>query len=162
MKLSQKLEEAFNLQLNYEFTAGYFYLGLAAALDATVFTGFANWMRKQGQEEFVHAMKFYDYVYLRHGKVTLYSIAKPDCSHKTPLEAFAKALEVEKENTKNIEALYQLAIEEKDFAAQAFLGYFVKEQVEEENTVQIMLDKLTLAGDRVSALLQLNAKAEQR
>ena len=162
MKISQKLEEALNLQVNYEFTAAYEYLALAASLNATAFTGFATWMTAQAHEECEHAMKIYNYMYLRGSEVTLFPLPKPAGNIKEPIKAFQKALELEKETTKNIHALYQLAVDEKDFSAQEFLNYFVKEQDEEEDSIQSIIDQLTFAGERSAAVLQLDSIAGKR
>ncbi|MDR0392807.1 MAG: ferritin [Puniceicoccales bacterium] len=162
MKLSQKIEEGLNLQMHHEFDAAYIYLGLAAALDATVFTGFGHWMRKQYEEELAHAMKFYRFINERHGKVRLRDLIKPDFTITTPLQAFEKAYQIELDNTQNIHRLYALSVEEKDYATQEFLHYFIKEQVEEESSVQTIIDQLKFVGDRPAALFSLDQRAGQR
>ncbi|MDR0756004.1 MAG: ferritin [Puniceicoccales bacterium] len=162
MRLSQKIEEGLNLQMHHEFDAAYTYLGLAAALDATVFTGFGHWMRKQYEEELTHAMKFYHFINERHGKVCLQNLIKPDFTTTTPLQAFEKAYQTELDNTQNIHRLYALSVEEKDYATQEFLHYFIKEQVEEESSVQMIVDQLKFVGDRPAALFSLDQRAGQR
>jgi ferritin len=162
MKLSQKIEEGLNLQMHHEFDSAYIYLGLAAVLDATVFTGFGHWMRKQYEEELTHAMKFYHFINERHGKICLRDLIKPDFMITTPLQAFEKAYQAELDNTQNIHRLYALSVEEKDYATQEFLHYFIKEQVEEENTVQMIVDQLKFVGDRPAALFSLDQRAGQR
>jgi ferritin len=159
---SKKLFDAFNRQLNQELNAAYLYLSLAAHFDAANHQGFATWMRAQSAEENQHALKFWEHIYSRGGKVDLLAIEKPRSEFHSPLDAFEAALHAEKENTQEIHKLYELAVSEKDYPAQVFLNFFIEEQVEEENTAQQIVDTLKQIGDSSSALLMLDRELGQR
>ena len=75
--LNEKIEKAFNRQLNAELYSAYLYLSMSASLASQNLPGFAAWMRAQTKEEFQHAMKFYDHIIARSGKVQLTAIDPP-------------------------------------------------------------------------------------
>lgn len=150
---SPTLETAFNAQIQKEFFSSYLYLSMAAHFEAVNLPGFAAWMKTQADEERSHAMKLWDYVYDRGGKVVLAAIEQPPVAFTRPLEVFAQVLAHEQKVTASINALYALAGEEKDVAAQIFLQWFVAEQVEEEKSVTDLIEQLKLSGDQAFAVL---------
>jgi ferritin len=159
MKISTTLEELINRQIHMEFESRYAYLGLSAWFETTPFHGFASWMRKQASEENFHAMKFFDYLTDRFGTVKLLPIGAPTCTFNSPLAAFQAALGHEQKVTASINSLYEAAINEKDYQTAGFLNWFLKEQVEEEKSVQDMIDDLELAGKDPDALLRIDKEA---
>src|SRR5262245_2417323 len=110
--LSKKIETLLNKQINYEFTAAYNYLAMKAWFESANLAGFANWMQHQAVEEIEHAMKLFQFVCDRGGQVRLDSVDKPGGGYKTPREVFAKATQLEKNNTKSINDLYAAAVAE--------------------------------------------------
>jgi ferritin len=162
MKLTTKLQTALNDQINLEFQSAYAYLGMSAYFDHTAFTGFAQWMKLQGQEELGHANKFYTYVVDRGGKVKLQALSAPKCDYKSPLEAFQVSLKHEQKVSQSICNLYELATREKDYPTLSFLKWFLDEQVEEEKTVGDIILKLELVGDNRNGLYHLDKLAGKR
>jgi len=160
--LNPKIQDAFNEQINKELFSSYLYLSMAAYFESQSFTGMAQWMRIQTQEENMHAMKFYDFIHERNGRVTLTEIAAPKTEWQGPLDAFEEALKHEQMITASINALADLALAEKDHAAHSFLQWFVNEQVEEEASVQAIIDKLNLVGDNGVALFMIDQELGQR
>ncbi len=160
--ISKKVEVALNQQINNELASYYSYLGMSAFLETTPFKGFASWMRMQAEEEQGHAMKIFDYLNDRSGKVVLEAVDQPQTDFSSPLEIFESSLGQEMEVTGQINEIFQLAQEEKDFATLEFLGWFLTEQVEEEKSAQDMVDLLKLAGGSVEALLRIDSEAGQR
>ncbi len=154
--ISEKMEKAFNEQINKELFSEYLYLSMQAYFERLNLTGFTNWMTVQVQEEHAHAMGMYNYLHERGGKVELMSIDKPQTDWKSPLDVFKNVLEHEKYVTSRINALMDVAEQEKDRAALSFLDWYLKEQVEEENNVGGVLAKLELIGDDKHALLLLD------
>jgi len=146
MMLNPKIEEAFNRQINAELFSAYLYLSMSAYFEARSLEGMANWMRIQAQEEVGHAMKFFNFLNERDGRVILAAIDQPKTDWGSPAEAFQDAYEHEQKITGLINDLSALATAEKDFAAHNFLEWFVAEQVEEEDTVRTILDQFKLAG----------------
>ncbi len=160
--LSDKMQQALNEQFHNEMYSAYLYLAMAADLEAQNLPGFATWMRKQSQEEIEHAMKFYQHIYDRGGRVTLEALPKPPAEFGSPLAAFQKALEHEKSITQHIETLYELALEEKDYPAQVMLQWFIEEQVEEEKTAVEIIEKLKMVGKHPPALLMMDHQLGER
>ena len=101
-------------------------------------------------------MKFYDYILRRGAKVNIEAIAKPETEWESPLAAFEQALSHERYVTSLINDLVALAREEKDFATDNFLQWFVEEQVEEEENAMENVSKLTLAGESKELLFKIN------
>jgi ferritin len=160
--ISKKMQDALNEQVNAEFYSAYLYLSMVAYFESINLPGFATWMRVQTQEEVMHAMKIYDYVIERGGRITLKSIAEPQAEWKSPLAAFEAAYGHEQKVTGLINELVNLAIEEKDHAANMFLQWFVNEQVEEENTADTVVQKLKLMADAPGGMYMLDNEMAQR
>jgi ferritin len=160
--LSPKIEDALNSQINAELYSSYLYLSMSAYCDSQNLAGMANWMRIQAQEEHTHAMKFFDFVNERDGRVLLTQIEAPKTEWTSPLNVFEETLAHEQKVTGLINGLVDLSLEEKDHASNTFLQWFVTEQVEEEATAKTILDKLKLIGDNPVALYMLDGELGQR
>ena len=160
--LTDSLEEALNEQINAELYSEHLYLSIAAYYEDEGLPGFASWMRAQADEERAHAMRIYDFVIERDGRVTLDSIDSPPREWSSPSDAFEAAYEHEVEITEMIDDLVALAREENDNATENMLQWFVAEQVEEEATAQAVLDKLKHVGDDGPGLLMVDQELGQR
>ena len=160
--LSKQMESALNDQINAEMYSAYLYLAMSAYFQSTNLSGFANWMKIQTQEEMVHAMKFYDYINERGGRVDLQAIEAPPKDWKSPLDVFDATLLHEQKVTSLINNLVDIAIEERDHATNIFLQWFVSEQVEEEDTANEMLQKIKLMGDAPGGMFMLDNEMGQR
>jgi ferritin len=160
--LNPKIQDAINDQIQRELESAYIYLSMAAYFDSTALPGFAQWMKVQFQEEQFHAQKFYDFVNDRGGRVKLQPIGQPPVEFESPQDAFGQALAHEEKITRHINDLYALAVEEKDFASQMFLNWFVNEQVEEEKNVNDILDVLKLIKGDGHALLMFDKESGLR
>ncbi|NLX19707.1 MAG: ferritin [Desulfobulbus sp.] len=160
--LNEKMLNAINKQINAEMYSAYLYLSMEAHFQSISLKGFANWMRAQAQEEMMHAMKFYDYVYERGGTVTLEAIDKPETTWESPLAVFEAVLEHEKHVTRLINDLVDLAIQEKDHASNIFLQWFVTEQVEEEASASEVIDKLKLIEGTRAGLFMVDGELGKR
>ena len=160
--LSKKVEKALNDHLNMEYSSAYVYQAMAAYFSDINFSGFAAWMDNQAEEERTHARKIYDYILERGGKVALSEIRAPKSQYKSALEAFEDSLKHEKAVTKSIEKLYVLAKDEKDFGTEVFLQWFITEQIEEESTVESIIDKFKMLEGTNTALYLLNNELGSR
>ena len=160
--LNKKLEEALNAQINAEFWSAYLYLSMSSDMSDKGMAGVANWFAIQFKEEQDHAMKFFNYVISRGGKVTLKPIEKVDTEWKSPLAAFEQTLQHEDKVTSLINDLYALAEQEKDYATQSMLKWFIDEQVEEEENAKAIIDTLKLIGDNGYGLYQLDKELATR
>jgi len=160
--LSKNMEKALNKQINAELYSAYLYLAMAAYFESLSLSGFANWMRIQAQEELTHAMKFYDFVYERGGRVVLDAVDAPPEAWDSSLAAFEGAYEHECKVSAMINDLVNLALEEKDHATNTFLQWFVSEQVEEEASADAVVQKLKLIGDHGNGIFMLDRELGQR
>jgi ferritin len=157
-----KIQEALNKQLNAELYSSYLYLSMCAYFESINLKGFANWMRIQAQEELMHAMKFYDYIDERGGRVTLTKIDGPPTQWETPRAVFEHVYQHEQKVTGLINTLVDLALSESDHATNNFLQWFVAEQVEEEASADEVIQKLKIVGDQGGGLFMLDRELGQR
>jgi ferritin len=160
--LGTAIEEAMNEQIKNELFSAYQYLSMAAYCESENLPGFAQWMRAQSREEMEHAMKFYDFILERNGRVALRALDGPLVEFGSPLEVFEQALEHERRVTAMINDLYALAVRENDYASQTFLQWFVTEQVEEEKNAGDVVETLKMVGDKSEALFLLDRELGQR
>ena len=160
--LGKVVQDAMNEQIKNELYSAYQYLSMAAYCESENLPGFAHWMRAQFREETEHAMKFYDFILDRNGRVVLQAIDQPVVEFGSPLEVFQHALEHERRVTVMINDLYGLAVRENDYASQTFLQWFVTEQVEEEKNTGDVVETLKMVGDKSEALFLLDRELGQR
>ena len=160
--IGQALVDALNEQLKHELYSSYLYLAMSAYCDDQNLPGFAHWMRLQAEEEREHAMKFYDFILDRDGKLALQALPQPPREFGSPVDLFEQVLGHEQEITSLIEQLYRKAGSEQDHATQIFLEWFITEQIEEEKTASELLETLRMAGDSKVALLMLDRELGAR
>ncbi len=160
--IHSKVQAALNAQINKEFYSAYLYLSMSAHFEAQNLPGFAKWTRMQADEEKEHALKIFDFVNERGGRVVLEAIEKPQTEWGSPLEVFEAVLEHEKKVTQSIHDLYALAVKENDYATQVMLHWFIEEQVEEEANASLLVEQLRMAADHRGALLHLDRHAGKR
>lgn len=156
------MQAALNAQIKAELDSAYLYLSMAAHFEAVNLGGFAKWMRLQAKEEQGHAMRIFDFVVERGGRVVLEAVDKPQTDFGRPVEVFQQVLEHERKVTGLIHDLYAMAQSEKDYASQVMLHWFIEEQVEEESTAEGIVERLRLAGDAGAALLLLDRELGAR
>jgi ferritin len=151
-----KIQDALNEQINHEFYSSYLYLSMSAYFETLNLQGFAHWMRLQSTEEQVHAIKLFDFINDRNGRVILGAIEQPPTEFQSPLEVFQQAFKHEQQVTEMIDRLYKLAAVDKDYAIQVALQWFIEEQVGEEKLVRQIVDELKMIGDEGVALFILD------
>ena len=147
---------AINEQINSEFQASYAYLAMSAFCDRQKFSGAAQWLRMQSDEERLHAMKLFDFVLARDGAVELKALGQPRVSFDSLVAVFEQALEAEQNVTLQINALYELCFTEKAFAEMTELQWFLTEQVEEEKTMREIVAKFRLVRNDPAAILDMD------
>ena len=160
--LSQKMEQALNDQVNAEMYSAYLYLAMSSFFEDQNLSGFANWMYVQAQEEMTHAMKIYNYIFDRGGKVTLKAIDAPPSKWDDPLKVVEEVYEHEQKVTKMIHNLVDLARSEKDHGTDNMLQWFVSEQVEEEANADELMQRLKMVGGQGHGLLMIDRELSGR
>jgi ferritin len=160
--LSPKVQDAFNRQINAEMFSSYLYLSMAAYFEDQNLKGMAHWMQIQSNEETAHAMRFFNFINDRGGRVKLAQIEAPKTEWKSPLEAFEEAYQHEQKITAMINELFGLVAVERDGAGHDFLEWFCREQVEEESNAQWIVARLKLAGDSGAGLILVDQELGKR
>jgi ferritin len=160
--MTNKMEKALNEQINENCTRPICAQPCRPGSSPQNLPGFASWMKVQAREENTHAMKFFDFIHERRGRVVLKAVKEPGKEWDAPLAAFEAALEHEKHITGRINELMNLAVAEKDHATAGFLLWFVKEQVEEEASADRIVQMLKMAANAPGALLMLDHQMGER
>jgi len=162
--IHEKLHQMLNEQINWELYSAYLYLSMAAYANSIGLKGFANWFRIQEQEERFHALKFFDYLESRGLEVTLLAIGQPPAGWESPVALFEETAAHEEKVTGLINDLMAEAIAERDYATISFLQWYVDEQVEEEENVREILDRIRVASAEAGspALYMLDRELAQR
>jgi ferritin len=160
--LAKNLETALGKQVNRELYSAYLYLAMSSYFESVSMKGFAKWMRLQAKEEQMHAMKIYDYVVARRGKVTLLEIEAPKSKWASAGKVFEDTYAHEQKVTGMINSLVDLAVQEKDHATFDMLQWFVREQVEEEEQASDILNQINIVGDIPGHLFWLDHQLGKR
>ena len=160
--IGKAMQDAINEQINKELFSSYLYLSMAAHFEDANLPGFAHWMRIQEAGEREHAMKFYDFILERGGKVMLKAIDAPKTEWASTMEVMEEVAAHEAKVTASIYALYELALKEKDYPAQVMLQWFITEQVEEEKNAAEIVASLKMIEAHETAVLQLDHRLSKR
>ncbi len=160
--MNSRVYEAINDQVNNELSASHSYLAMSGVCEEMNFPGAAHWFRLQSEEERLHALRLFDFIHARDQAVSLRKIVAETTHATTLLEVFKAALAQEVHVSRQIDALYDMALQEKDFAAVAEMQWFVTEQVEEEKSARDIIAKLEMAGTDARALLVIDHELGMR
>lgn len=160
--IGKKLNDAMNEQIKNELESYYIYLSMAAWLHSKALDGMGHWMRVQAHEEMLHAMKFFNHLIDRGGKVALKDLKQLKGEWGSPLEVFQDAFEHEKFISKKINDLMSSARQEKEFASEPLLAWFTDEQIEEESNASKITEQLEMVGADKSGLLMLDRELAAR
>ncbi|MBN1896695.1 MAG: ferritin [Candidatus Aenigmarchaeota archaeon] len=162
MEITKNMENAVNVHMNEELASEYLYLAMSAYFEGENLKGFANWMKKQANEERAHAMRFYSYLFDRSGAAIFDAMKKPAVKWSSPLAAFEAAYKHEKYITGCINKLHDTAMKAGDKATMSMLKWFIDEQVEEEASAKEIVDKLKMVGKSVNGLMMLDQALGKR
>jgi len=147
--LKKKVEDLCNRQVEREGYSSNLYLAMASWAETNGLAGIGAWLYAQAEEEKVHMLKFLKYINERGGKAVIPAFKKPPEDYKDVVEMFDEVLKHEQFISASINDIVDLALTEKDFSTHNFLQWFVAEQVEEESSVQSIVDKLKLGGKNI-------------
>ncbi|MGB9827442.1 MAG: ferritin [Thermosphaera sp.] len=160
--MNEEVLKALNKQLNQELQNAYLYLSMAAFFDKKSLAGFSHYFKVQAKEELEHAMRFYEYIIDRGGVIELYDISAPSKKWGSIMEAVQEFYDAEVRNTGRIWELVDLVRKHEDKATEAFLQWFINEQVEEEKNASDLLAKVKLVGDNIAGILALDRMLAER
>lgn len=160
--ISKKMEDAINKQINKEMYSAFLYMSMSAQATMMGLKGTARWLMVQYHEEMLHAMRFFEYIQRQNGTAKLQAIEEVPSMFSSALDIFEKTLQHEQYVTKSINDLMDLAISEHDHATQAFVAWYVTEQVEEEDNANEILQKLKMIGDNKGGLYMIDQELGAR
>ncbi|HOH99340.1 MAG TPA: ferritin [Bacteroidales bacterium] len=144
--LTERIEKALNHQIGVEEHSSRIYLAMASWCEVNGFPGAAAFLYRQSDEERMHMLKIVHYVNDRGGHALLDKLENPVATYASLPEVFHHVFEHERYVSSEINKLYGLTLEEKDYTTGQFMQWYIEEQIEEESTVKGILDKMQLAG----------------
>src|SRR3954454_8622864 len=146
MLTSQKVIDAINEQIGYEFSAELQYYAIAAHFATEALPQLSQHFFQQAEEEKGHALRFIKYVVDAGGRVAIPAIDAPQSNFKNPEAAVQLSLDQEVKVTHQINALVELARTQNDFITINFLQWFLTEQLEEVSSMDNLLKIVQRAG----------------
>jgi ferritin len=141
--------QALNEQIANEFSASMQYVGAAVHYDAETLPRLASFFYRQAAEERQHAMMMVQYLLDVGEEVRVPDIEGQKTRFDDPIAPIRAALEQERVVGEEIYALFELAREVKDYRAEQFMHWFVKEQVEEVALMQDLLNVAERTSDNI-------------
>jgi ferritin len=160
--IGERIFQAMNEQIKHELESFYIYLSMAAYFHSQNLDGMAHWMRCQAHEEMIHAMKFFDHIIDRGGKVKLLDVNQQKTTWKSVLEAWKDTLAHEQFITGKIHGIVAIARKQNDFSSDTILNWFTKEQIEEEANAEKILRQLEMIGNSKEGLFMLDRELGTR
>lgn len=154
-RISDTLEKVLNEQMTREAFQAQVYLSYASWAEVNGFPGIADFLYKHMIEEREHMFKILKYINDRGGSAVIEAIDGPPDNPKNMEDCLKKTLKHEIDNSKEIDKIVALAHKEKDWATFSFAQWFVEEQIEEETLINGIIDKYTLATEKVKGNLNL-------
>ena len=142
--LNKNIEKILNKQVNREAYSAHLYLSMASWSEKNGYAGIAKWMYAQAEEEWMHMLKFINYINDRGGHAIISAIDKPPVEHGDVKETFEAVLAHEQKVSGWINDIVAITIEEKDYTTNNWIQWFVTEQIEEEASVNEILDKINM------------------
>ncbi len=158
--IKQEVEKALNEQIKREEHSSRIYLSMAIWCETNGFPGAAAFLYRQSDEERMHQLKLVHYVNDRGGKAHLMPLDQPVADYKSLREVFHEVLKHEQYITKSINDVYEVTLNEKDYTTGNFMQWYINEQIEEESTMQTILDKISLVGDDKAGMFHIDKELE--
>ena len=145
--ISKKVEDALNKQIVLEGYSSHLYLAMASWAETNGYNSTAKFLYTHAEEERMHMLKLFSYINDRGAHAIVPAFDKPPLKYQSVFDVFKKIYNHELMISKSINDLVGICVDERDFATQNFLQWYVNEQIEEENLAKSILDKLELLGD---------------
>ena len=159
--LSKNIETVLNKQIRIEAESSQVYLSMACWAEVKGLEGVAQFMYKQSDEERMHMLKLVKYINERGGHAIVSDLKAPKTAFGTMREMFEELYKHELFVSNSINELVHVTFEEKDYATNNFLQWYVAEQIEEEAQAKTILDKINLIGDDKGGLYLFDRDIQQ-
>ena len=157
---SDKFVKQLNVQIGNEFAAHQQYVACAIYYDTLTMPRMAAFFYRQALEERDHAMMMVQYLLDTGADVSIPGVEAPVNSFSDVIAPVALALEQEKRVTTQINELTAIAREDHDYAADQFMQWFIKEQVEEVATMSDLLAVASRAREHVETIEEYVAREQ--
>lgn len=154
--MNEQLLEVLNKQVTAEYAAALVYTQLSYDLETLSLSGMSTWMSAQADEERVHAEKIAKHILDRGERVQLGTIEVPTATVGSALEAFEFALAEEKQVSEMIRNLARVSDDVRDYDSRSLIDWFLTEQIEEEATVDEIVDQIKMVDNDGSGLLRID------
>jgi ferritin len=154
--IKKTVEAAINEQIKREEHSSRIYLAMAIWCESNGFPGAAAFLYRQSDEERMHQLKLVHYVNDRGGVASLMSLDTPVSKYYSLQQVFEKVMEHERYITASINDVYEVTLNEKDYTTGNFLQWYINEQIEEESTMQTILDKISLVGHEKGGMFHID------
>lgn len=154
--IKEKIEKALNDQIMKEEYSSRIYLAMASWCEVNGYEGAANYLYNHSDEERMHMLKLVHFLNDRGGTTKLMKMDAPDVEYKSLKDIFEKILKHEMYISESINEIYGLCMDEKDYTTGNFMQWYINEQIEEESTMNGILDKINLAGDSKGGLFHID------
>ncbi len=158
--MNKNVEITLNEQARKEEFSARLYLAMAIWCEVNGFPGAATFLYNHTDEERMHQMKIIHYINERGGKTILHELEAPNAEFNSLQDIFTQVLAHEEFVTNAINELYGLTVEEKDYTTGNFLQWYITEQLEEENTMRTILDKIKLVGKDKAGMFHIDKELE--
>jgi ferritin len=158
--LSEKIEGALNHQISVEEHSSRIYLAMAIWCETHGYPGAANFLYTQSDEERMHMLKMVHYVNDRGGVTRLEALEAPALNYGSLLEVFQAVLKHEQYVSSEINKVYGLTLDERDYTTGQFMQWYIEEQIEEESTMRGILDKMELAGGERGGIFHIDKELD--
>ena len=156
-----KVLDLLNEQMNFEYESAYIYKAMAAYTDRLELDGFTHWFDEQVKEEIEHGEAMKHFLQEVGYDLRYKAIAEPQYDYESLVDVFKAALAHEKEVTRRITEIAELAKDE-DLRVFSFLKGFIDEQVEEEDSVGKILTRLERINGNWGVIYILDGQLARR
>ena len=160
--IGNNVKEILNEQINKEFYSAYLYLAMSAYLSEIGLYGFSKWAEIQAREEIDHGMIVFEYLIKQNARVELKNLETPQIKLGCPQEIFEQIYEHEKTITESINSIAKLTENECDLATRKFIDWYLDEQIEEEDNIHRILQKMKNFGAEKASLYLIDKELGER
>ena len=156
MKISKKILNLLHDQIAMEANASNYYLYISSWCKVNGYDGASSFFQNHSTEERDHMLKIIRYLNDLKIHTVIPSIDEPKQNTKSLEQALKNSLVNEQKVTKSIDKIYGVSQNENDNRTSIFLEWFVREQIEEEDLFESILQKFDVIGRDKLALHEID------
>ncbi len=143
--ITENILNALNIQMNRELLNSLIYKTFSGIADIYCLNGTSKWFEIQSKEEMEHFNKFFNYI-CKQGNIPQITTIPDICNETLSFaDLFVKSIELEENTTHNLKLVSELCKEENDDQTFELILWFLKEQVEEEDMVRTIHERILMS-----------------